>query len=128
MKLLLKWIFVSLYFLSMLKPVIPFVEYELNKEYISEFLCINRDKPRLQCDGKCHLAQELREVNEQTNTEQNSKLPSLDMKEYPVSVLDNNEDIFATEYIQTALVYVAPEIGKTKCYSSSILRPPIQLV
>ena len=33
--------------------------YELNIDYITEKFCENKDKPQLQCNGKCHLAKEL---------------------------------------------------------------------
>lgn len=33
--------------------------YELDKEYITEQFCINKDKPALKCNGKCHLAAQL---------------------------------------------------------------------
>ena len=37
--------------------------YELNIEYITEKFCENKDKPQLQCNGKCHLAKELNVVS-----------------------------------------------------------------
>lgn len=33
--------------------------FEINKEYISENLCENRNKPELHCSGKCYLEKEL---------------------------------------------------------------------
>jgi hypothetical protein len=45
--------------LFLLKPVLPFVEYVVNYEYIATQLCENKSKPRLKCNGKCHLAKEL---------------------------------------------------------------------
>lgn len=33
--------------------------YELNKDFISNTLCINREKPEMLCNGKCYLMQEL---------------------------------------------------------------------
>jgi len=33
--------------------------YELDKEYITEQFCVNKDKPALKCNGKCHLATQL---------------------------------------------------------------------
>ncbi len=51
--------FIFLYMIAMLRPVQPYVEYVLNQDYIAEFLCINKDKPKLQCNGKCHLVKEL---------------------------------------------------------------------
>lgn len=50
----------------MLRPVQPYVEYILNQDYIAEFLCINKEKPELQCHGKCHLVKQL-EKQQETN-------------------------------------------------------------
>ena len=33
--------------------------FELNIDYIVETYCINKEKPQLQCNGKCHLADQL---------------------------------------------------------------------
>jgi hypothetical protein len=38
--------------------------FELNQSYIAEYLCVNRDKPLLHCDGKCFLAKKLKEAEE----------------------------------------------------------------
>ncbi|MCB0276693.1 MAG: hypothetical protein KDI06_17885 [Calditrichaeota bacterium] len=46
------------------KPFFPLLDYYLNYDYIATVLCINRDKPALKCDGKCHLKKELLEAND----------------------------------------------------------------
>ena len=33
--------------------------YQLNIDYIIETYCVNKDKPVLQCNGKCHLSKQL---------------------------------------------------------------------
>jgi hypothetical protein len=38
--------------------------YLLNKEYITAQFCINKDKPELKCNGKCHLADALAQQSE----------------------------------------------------------------
>lgn len=42
--------------------------YELNKEYIAKVLCVNKENPKMHCNGKCHLKKELNkaEKNEQS--------------------------------------------------------------
>src|SRR5690606_10432734 len=35
-------------------------EYQVNKNYIAEFLCVNKSKPQLKCEGKCQLSKELK--------------------------------------------------------------------
>lgn len=44
-----------------LRPVYPYIHYAWKKDYIAKYLCINKDKPELQCNGKCHLKKELSE-------------------------------------------------------------------
>ncbi len=38
--------------------------YHLNKSYITENFCVNKTKPEMQCNGKCHLKKELKESEE----------------------------------------------------------------
>ncbi|TMU56463.1 hypothetical protein [Flagellimonas algicola] len=46
--------------LSMLvRPLWPIVEYVVNYNYIATVLCENKEKPQLQCNGKCYLAKQL---------------------------------------------------------------------
>lgn len=43
--------------------------YRINKNYIASQLCVNKYRPQLHCDGKCFLAQKLKqaEQNEKEN-------------------------------------------------------------
>ena len=67
----------------MLRPVQPYVEYVLNQDYIVEFLCSNKEKPELQCNGKCYLAKQL-EKQDKNNT--NSLKVSLE--NYPIGFVN----------------------------------------
>ncbi|GAA4888905.1 hypothetical protein GCM10023311_11090 [Flaviramulus aquimarinus] len=68
---------------AMLRPVQPYVEYVLNQDYIAEFLCVNKDKPKLQCNGKCYLVKELKKQQE---NEPNSLRVSLE--NYPIGFVN----------------------------------------
>ena len=46
------------------KPILPYIEYAIFKEYIAKNLCENRDKPKSCCAGKCFLKKELKKNNE----------------------------------------------------------------
>ena len=48
----------------LVKPILPVLEYVMNYEYISKVLCINKDKPKMQCNGKCHLMKELAKASD----------------------------------------------------------------
>jgi hypothetical protein len=66
----------------MLRPIAPIIDYVVNQDYIAEFLCINKDKPELECNGKCHLKKELQKTQEDTQQSFN-----VNLEDYPISPL-----------------------------------------
>ena len=50
------------------------VSYFINQAEIIELFCINKEKPQLKCDGKCHLAIQLTEI--ENDTEENPFPPN----------------------------------------------------
>jgi hypothetical protein len=55
------------------RPVYPYLSYVVNKGYIVEFLCINKEKPELKCNGKCHLKNK---IAKQSKEEKKSESPA----------------------------------------------------
>jgi hypothetical protein len=47
-------------------PLVPYVDYWLNYEQISEELCENKAQPELECNGKCHLMKEVQKTADET--------------------------------------------------------------
>lgn len=68
----------------MTRPVIPLVEYIIYEDYITEFLCINKENVALECNGKCYLMQRLSEQNE----EKRQNLPKISIEEYPIGFVE----------------------------------------
>jgi len=64
--------------IMLVRPLWPILEYVANYDYIVEVLCENRDRPQLNCDGKCYLAKQLAEQQKDHDKnpfgEQRSKL------------------------------------------------------
>jgi len=59
--------------LYILRPVIPYIEYSLNEEYIAKNLCQKKDIPSNTCNGKCHLKKQLEKTDEtKENTPKNT--------------------------------------------------------
>lgn len=73
-------IFLSIYILALLAPVAMLVEFAIYQEEIAEEFCENKDKPKLKCEGKCHLAKMLSDQSQQ-DEEENTFDSSF---EYPV--------------------------------------------
>nr|WP_300568102.1 hypothetical protein [Flavobacterium sp.] len=57
-----------------LKPVFPVFEYVVNYDYIANVLCVNKAKPEMKCNGKCHLMKELAKASDaETPSSQDKK-------------------------------------------------------
>ncbi|MCV9385779.1 hypothetical protein [Reichenbachiella ulvae] len=57
---------------STLAVPLIYMDFGMRRDYIAEVLCINRDKPMLNCDGKCYLAKKLKAAQEQQDKENES--------------------------------------------------------
>lgn len=68
----------------MLRPVGPLLEYVFYEDYIAEFLCVNKEKTALNCNGKCYLMQRLADQNE----EKKQNLPKIVIEEYPIGFVE----------------------------------------
>ena len=55
--------------LHIVRPVVPYIEYALNEEYIVQNICEKKDIPSNTCKGKCHLKKQLEKTVE---TDENS--------------------------------------------------------
>lgn len=70
------------------------MSYVCNYNFYKNVLCENKDKPELQCNGKCHLVKEIKLANLQTD---DSKLPipRLDLSKLPISLIQEHTTIKA---------------------------------
>lgn len=60
-RILFSFTTITLLMHGLLYNAILFVNYEMNKQEITELFCINKDKPELNCNGSCHLMQQLKD-------------------------------------------------------------------
>ncbi len=87
MKQFVSYILIIIYSGVIVAPAIPVVDYIVNYKYISEELCVNKDKPEMHCNGKCHLKKEIKKVlgdDESKSPNKKTTLPELKLKEYTI--------------------------------------------
>ncbi len=117
-------IFIILYIAAMLRPVMPLANYLINQDYIAEFLCINKDKPELECNGKCYLAKQLKEVSE----EKEKNLPSIQMEEYPIGIIDFTVFLSEKPFIEFLKCNSHYFNNYKSSYLNQVFHPPNPLV
>lgn len=47
--------------------------FQLNRVYITEMFCENKDRPQLNCDGQCFLAKKLQAAEEKTSEKESTR-------------------------------------------------------
>lgn len=75
-----------------LMTVSVWVDYCINNDYIREVLCINKERPKLQCDGKCYLTQQLSKKS--TKKESQEKAMVMEQSLTPVFFVEIQDVIF----------------------------------
>ncbi|MEZ5018396.1 MAG: hypothetical protein R2800_15150 [Flavipsychrobacter sp.] len=102
--------------------------YEINKEYIAAELCENKDKPQLQCNGKCYLKKQIDKVEDSgdaTNKNLPTKNKKTELSEYVLTT-----QVLCVCYTSKDIVtfhdkYNAPRGTQ---YITSVFHPPQPLV
>jgi hypothetical protein len=104
---------------------IPYIQYAIFKSYIAKNLCVNRDKPKSCCEGKCFREKQVKILNETSDTETTKESnttkisPSKEVKEFLPSqnILPPVPEYSFSNYQRT-------EISITSRYISAIFVPP----
>jgi len=73
MKILAVILFSLVTLLQSFSKWVIMADYEINKEYISKNLCINKKRPKLHCNGKCQLMKKLAEEEKQNAPANNNQ-------------------------------------------------------
>ena len=116
--------FLFVYSLVILKPLFPLVDYAMNKEYIAKNLCENRAKPKMNCNGKCHLMKQLKKAAADIPSGGNTTKGSSSQEENYVHVASLFS--FKTEVISSSLsTYLNTFNDKLpSTYLQDIFHPP----
>ncbi|RYG30131.1 MAG: hypothetical protein EOO01_37200 [Chitinophagaceae bacterium] len=122
----MKYIWCAIFSLFLVtKPLFPLVEYVTNYDYIATVLCVNKTKPEMHCNGKCHLMQELAKASasdEQSDSTSKKGFSFGDSWFYePAIVLKSAKAIHTiTDFPDPISSLVTPQ-------GRGILRPPISI-
>jgi hypothetical protein len=80
---------VAVILLQTIGKTIVLANYEINKEYISKVLCVNKSKPKMHCNGKCHLKKELNKAEKREKSPLNSTIEKME-----IQLFSTSSDIF----------------------------------
>lgn len=99
--------------LAMLSPILAklfvYAEFNSNQAYIAATLCENRDRPELNCEGKCYLMKKLKAAEDKEKKQENQaqKKASVDL-------------FFVEETVAPVLVMTIPAQKKASAQKFSL--------
>ena len=117
-------LFALFYLVTLFKPMLPHIIYYANYDYIVTELCVNKDKPELQCNGRCYLNALKKRITPVPEKEPISTVPlsvidlpvfPIDFSPYKVPVYEETKRLTTPNYSKH---FVISE------FSFSIFHPP----
>ncbi|WP_052598179.1 hypothetical protein [Aureispira sp. CCB-QB1] len=84
MRQLLALLFIIIIGVQTVHQGLIYTYFTLNKDYIIQHLCENRNTPVLECNGKCHLKEVLSIAQKENHTDQQHPMPNLEELKVPV--------------------------------------------
>jgi hypothetical protein len=100
---------------------ITFLAYELNKDFIAKNLCVNKAKPKLHCNGKCHLMKELKKEEKRNESPENNSL----LKTELVQICSFTTPFHFSFTVHQAVQYPIITEATCKINSPSVFHPPL---
>lgn len=102
-----------------------YAEFYLNREYIAENFCENKEKPELQCNGKCQLMKSLQEDENKQPEEQKNTTKKVEYQLFADKVFEASEFTNDLEFEENEKQIFSYSERFTHALAKSIFRPPI---
>ncbi len=63
----------ALFLLSVhVRPLIVYFQFKSNQSYISQELCVNKERPKLHCEGRCFLMKKIEKLHQKREAQRPS--------------------------------------------------------
>ena len=118
MKQLFSILLLSAILFQSTSKLVYIINYSINKNFIAKNLCENRNKPKMNCKGKCHLKKQLAQA------EKNEAQGKTDCKEkWEDLFFASFQEFFSDKKIKEQVTFIYKNNLKSN-YSCSIYHPP----
>jgi hypothetical protein len=109
--------------LYLLGPVLPYVEYAINKDYIAKNLCVQKNIPNNCCQGRCYLHERLARSSDPIDNSTDHNKRNIQNKKVEDHL--KSDGIFASLFVKDISVsgyYYQPHL--IDIYISPVFVPP----
>lgn len=107
-------------------PAVPVIDYLINKDYIAKNLCVNRDKPKSCCKGKCHMVKQLQKATQNPEKDTKNTNTRLQVKELNEFVVENINHFIP--YLFSVKLLIDNPLAYSKVVCAAIFVPPKSVI
>lgn len=123
MKFVLVPILMTLVFTQTFSKWMVVFEYNFNKDFIAQKLCVNKAKPQLHCKGKCQMMKRLAEEEKQNSSDTTNNTFKVSIPEVLFSN-EINQPAIPMLALSTFLYNEEPPVFIHRAPSFPIFHPP----
>ncbi len=106
------------------RPVLPFISYAVNYDYITKELCENKEKPDLLCKGKCYLSKELAKTTQEQGNKSSQKLNLNSIDIFVITEEFSDSFILISKFFRENISVFNTD-SYTSIIYSKLFRPPL---
>jgi len=108
----------------LLKPIFPVIDYVINYDYIATVLCVNKAKPQMHCNGKCHLMKEMAKESESEKPISSDKKSGISENEILFFQAIHPFETIQDSYPTTAKMHASYSNLYSYLNSNAVFHPP----
>ena len=112
----------------LLKPIFPVIDYVVNYDYIATVLCVNKAKPQMHCNGKCHLIKEMAKESESEKPISSDKKRGVSENENLFFQIVHPFETLQDSYPTTTKMNLSYSNLYSYLNSNAVFHPPIFIV
>lgn len=102
--------------------------FKINQDYIAKNICINRDKPQMKCNGKCHLKKQLKKVENDGSASGKDVPTKLDKVELTTFIIPQFTSFHIAGYTQPGIYNPVQQRMYGINALASVFHPPLSIV
>lgn len=99
-----------------------YLDYQIRKDFIAKVLCINKEKPKNTCQGKCHLRKQLTKAHTQKTDEKSASPQKIGLE--IICIQGNTFSLESVVYTDLETAFPPYQFHHSNTFLASVFHPP----
>jgi len=110
----------SIFLFQSASKLLIIANYEVNKVSITQKYCVNKTKPKMHCNGKCHMMKRMKEEEKKENQAPTSQKEKLEVQFFSTKSFN----FIASTVLKKEAIQVSYLFSKSNKHLLGVFHPP----